>query len=414
MAAPTSLWRPLQTTTFRNLLVANVVSDIGAFMQSVGAAWLMLSFGARPFYGAVIQTASSVPFFLFALPAGSIGDIVDRRKLILFTETWMIGAAVVLTVLTVLGMMSPWLLLVLTFAISAGDAFEAPSWRAILSELVSKDDLANASALGGIEFNLARAVGPALAGGLIAAAGVGTAFALNAVSFIGVILVIALWKRPAGKRVAPAESIGGATVAALRYVRYSPAIRRVAFRAGIVLFFTCAIVALMPSVAHRASESPLGFGFLLGCFGTGAIVGALLLQPACSRWSAESVATGSVIILGSAIVVTAELRGLIPLGALMLAAGGAWIIFIALLSALVQNLAPEWVRARVLAVYMLAFQGGIAAGSALWGIVGDRLSLDAALISAGAGAILTTILAFKWKLPDAPADLSPWDHWRMP
>ena len=149
---------------FRNLLVADVVSDIGTFMQSVGAAWLMVSLGAGPIYVALTQTASSLPYFLLALPAGSAGDIVDRRKLILFTETWMVGVALLLAVLTIAGFMSPWLLLVLTFAISAGDAFETPTWRAILPELVSKDDLAAASALNGIEFNLARAVGPALAG----------------------------------------------------------------------------------------------------------------------------------------------------------------------------------------------------------------------------------------------------------
>ena len=159
-----SLWRPLRLPTFRNLLAANVVSDIGAFMQNVGAAWLMISFGAGPLYVALTQTASSLPFFLLALPAGSLGDIVDRRKLVLFTETWMAVVAIAIAALTIGGLMSPWLLLVLTFALSAGDAFEAPTWRAILPELVQKEDLAAASALNGIEFNFARAVGPALAG----------------------------------------------------------------------------------------------------------------------------------------------------------------------------------------------------------------------------------------------------------
>jgi len=414
MAVSTSLWRPLEVPTFRHLLMANILSDIGAFMQSVGAAWLMLSFGAGPMYVALIQTASSLPFFLFALPAGSIGDIVDRRKLILFTEAWMIGTAVVLAILTVVGLMSPWLLLVLTFAISAGDAFEAPSWRAILPELVNKEDLASASALDGIEFNLARAVGPALAGALIAVAGVGTAFTVNAISFVGVVLVIARWKRPPHKRVVPVETIRGATVAALRYVRYSPTIRRVAFRAGIVMFFAIAILALLPSVAQRASASPLGFGFLFACFGAGAIVGALLLQPARSRWSTESVTSVSVILLGATMVATAGLHELIPLGALILVGGGAWIIFIALLSALVQNLAPDWVQARVLAIYMLVFQGGMAAGSALWGIIGDQWGIDIALASAGVGAFVAMALGFVWKLPDAPADVSPWNHWPMP
>src|SRR6201987_4431702 len=206
---------------FRNLLVADFVSDIGTFMQNVGAGWLMLSLGAGPGYVALTQTAASLPYFLLALPAGSAGDIFDSRRLILFTEAWMIGVALILAVLTIRGSMSPWLLLALTFALSAGDAFETPTWRAILPELVSKDDLPAASALNGIEFNLARAVGPALAGMVIAVAGVSVTFIVNLISFCGVILVVARWKRPIQKQTAPAETMTGATVAAVRYVRNS-------------------------------------------------------------------------------------------------------------------------------------------------------------------------------------------------
>src|SRR6266481_6339759 len=183
---PPSLWRPLRTATFRNLLFADVMSDIGTFMQTVGAAWLMVSLGAGPMYVALTQTASALPFFVFALPAGAIGDIVDRRRLILYTEFWMVGVATAIAVATFAGLVSPWLLLVLTFALSAGDAIETPTWRAVLPEMVEKEDLAAASALNGIEFNFARAIGPALAGVIIAAVGVGTAFALNAISFFGV------------------------------------------------------------------------------------------------------------------------------------------------------------------------------------------------------------------------------------
>jgi MFS family permease len=173
--APVSPWRPLRLPLFRNLLIADLVSDVGAFMQSVGAAWLMTSLSSNPMHIALIQTASALPFFLLALPAGSIGDIVDRRKLILRTEMWMLGVAALLAVFTLGHWMTPWLLLFLTFALSIGDALEAPAWRAIFPELVSKEDLSPALALNGIEFNLARAVGPALAGLLIAAVGVGIA-----------------------------------------------------------------------------------------------------------------------------------------------------------------------------------------------------------------------------------------------
>src|SRR5713226_7574153 len=246
----TSLWRPLRSSTFRNLLIANVVSDVGTFMQSVGAAWLMVSLNAGPMYVALTQTASALPFFVLALPAGAIGDIVDRRKIILFTETWMVVVAVVLAGVTIAGAMSPVLLLILTFALSAGDAFETPTWHAILPELVEKEDLPAASALNGIEFNFARAVGPALAGFVIAFAGIGTAFLLNTLSFIGVILVVARWKRPAVQRATPPETVTGATIAAIRYVRYSPAVRIVLLRAGTAMFFAGGLLALLPSVAH--------------------------------------------------------------------------------------------------------------------------------------------------------------------
>jgi MFS family permease len=204
-----SLWRPLRSSTFRNLLIADVVSDVGTFMQSVGAAWLMVSLNAGPLYVALTQTASALPFFVLALPAGAIGDIVDRRKLILFTESWMLVIAAVLTVVTLAGLMSPVMLLALTFALSAGDAFETPTWRAVLPELVKKEDLQAASALNGIEFNFARAIGPALAGFVIAFIGVGAAFAINTLSFLGVIVAVARWRRAVVKRATPAESVSG-------------------------------------------------------------------------------------------------------------------------------------------------------------------------------------------------------------
>src|SRR5271156_5333352 len=305
-----SLWRPLRVPTFRNLLVADVVSDIGTFMQNVGAAWLMVSLGAGPIYVALTQTAASLPYFLLALPAGSAGDIVDRRKLVLFTESWMMGVALLLTVLTIAGFMSPWVLLVLTFALSAGDAFETPTWRAILPELVSKDDLAAASALNGIEFNLARAVGPALAGFVIAAAGVATAFVLNFVSFLGVIVVVARWKRPIRKRTAPPETFTGATVAAIRYVRHSPAILTVLVRTGVVMFFSSALFALLPTVSRSVSRNATGYGLLLGCFGGGAIIGALVMQSARDRWAMESIVSTGVVSLGSVILAMSGLHSL--------------------------------------------------------------------------------------------------------
>jgi len=409
-----SLWRPLRTPTFRNLLIADVMSDIGTFMQTVGAAWLMVSLGAGPMYVALTQTASALPFFVFALPAGAIGDIVDRRRLILYTEFWMVGVATVLAVATIMGLVSPWLLLVLTFALSAGDAIETPTWRAVLPEMVKKEDLAAASALNGIEFNFARAVGPALAGVIIAVAGVGAAFALNVVSFAGVIVLVARWKRPVRRRTTPPETLAGATVAALRYVRFSPSIRVLILRSGLTMFFASALLALMPSVAKSISDSPTGYGILLGCFGAGAVLGALTMQPARARWSEDAVASGGVAILGLMTAIAGFLHAMVALAATMLVAGAAWIVFISVMSALVQSLAPDWVRARVLSIFMLVFQGGLAAGSALSGALAARAGIQHALLWAGLGIVATTALGLVAKLPDATTDVSPWIHWRMP
>jgi len=409
-----SLWRPLRVPTFRNLLVADVVSDIGTFMQNVGAAWLMVSLGAGPIYVALTQTAASLPYFLLALPAGSAGDIVDRRKLVLFTESWMMGIALLLAFLTIAGFMSPWLLLVLTFALSAGDAFETPTWRAILPELVPKEDLAEASALNGIEFNLARAVGPALAGFVIAAAGVAAAFLSNVVSFFGVILVVAKWKRPIRKRTAPQETLSGATVAAIRYVRHSPKILTVVVRTGVVMFFSSALFALLPAVARSVNKTAIGYGLLLGCFGAGAIGGAFIMQRARALWSTEVVVSAGVVILGLVIVAIGGLHRLSTLAPVMLIGGAAWVVFISLINALVQNLAPDWVRARVLAIFILVYQGGFALGSAAWGAVAQRAGVRAALVYAGIGTVATTLLVLFARLPASTVDLSPWNHWRMP
>ncbi len=409
-----SLWRPLRSATFCNLLVADVVSDVGTFMQSVGAAWLMVSLNAGPMYVALTQTASALPFFILALPAGAIGDIVDRRKVILRTETWMVVVAAVLAAMTIAGKMSPVLLLVLTFALSAGDAFETPTWRAVLPELVSKEDLPAASALNGIEFNFARAVGPALAGFVIAFAGIGAAFLLNALSFFGVILVVARWKRVAVKRATPPETVTGATVAAIRYVRYSPAVRIVLVRAGTAMFFASCLLALLPSIAHRINGSPVGYGVLLGCFGGGAVLGALVMQRARSKWSADVIVSAGIAVFGVTTIAAGALHALVPLGAVMLIGGAAWISFISLFNVQVLNQAPDWVRARVLAVSMLVFQGAVAAGSAAWGAIAERSGVGSALLWAGIGTIVSTILGLVLRLPGESVDLTPWNHWRLP
>jgi MFS family permease len=414
VTAKPSLWRPLRVSVFRNLLASNLVSDIGAFMQVVGAAWLMLSLNAGPMYVALIQTASALPYVLVALPAGAVGDIVDRRNLILFAEMWMLSVAVVLTVVTISGHITPLLLLLLTFALSAGDAFETPTWRAVLPELVGKEDLPSAAALNGIEFNFARAVGPALAGAVIALWGVGRAFLLNAVSFVAVIFVVTRWKRQQHKRTVPVETLSGATVAALRYVRFAPAVRDVILRSGVVMFFASGLLALLPSIARTAKNSPSGYGFLLGCFGLGAVLGAMTMQSTRGRWSTEQVLTASTVLFGMITMAAGVVRPLPALGAVMLVGGAAWIVFLSLYNVAVLNLSPDWVRARVSAVWMMVFQGAVAGGSATWGALAVRVDVHHALLWAGAGTLGTAALGVFVSSPDLAVDVTPWNDRRAP
>ena len=409
-----SPWRPLRIRIFRNLLIADLASDLGTFMQSVGAAWLMTSLTSSPMYLALIQTASALPFFLLALPAGSIGDLVDRRKLILRTELWMLGVACILAVATISGAMTPWLLLLLTLALSAGDALEAPAWRAIFPELVPKEDLTAAVALNGIEFNLARAVGPGLAGLIIAVAGVGTAFVLNALSFFGVIVVIARWKRHVRKSQLPPETLGGATLAAFRYVRYSPGIRTLLLRSACVIFFSSAFWALLPAVARQLSKSSVGYGLLLGFFGMGAVIGAIVLQRARKTASVEAVVSAATIVFGGVVLAVATLHSLWILCLLMSFGGAAWTVFMSVFNTLAQTLAPDWVRARVLAIYLFVFQGSVAVGSAIWGFAAVHTSSHTALLVSGFGIGVCLLLQFPLRLPDAGPALDVWNHWKMP
>lgn len=407
-------WQPLRNLTFRNLLASNLISDIGTFMQSVGAAWLMTSLTRNPLYIALIQTASALPFFLLALPAGSIGDIFDRRKRILGTETWMLVIAVVLTVATFEGVMTPWLLLLLTLGLSIGDAVELPTWRAIFPELVDKEELPAALALNGIEFNLARAVGPGLGGFIVASVGVGTAFAFNAFSFLGVIAVVERWKRPVRKSTLPAETFRGATSAAIRYVRYSPGIRRLLLRSAVLIFFTSSFWALLPTAARELSKSPIAYGFLLGFFGLGAVLGAMVLQRTRSKLSTETLLSSATAIFAAIVLSLALLRSPAILSFLMLFGGASWTAIMSLFNIMVQELAPDWVRARVLAVYLFVFQGSVTLGSTLWGFVALRTSVHATLAAASIGTAACLLLRPWFRLPDTKLDLSTWNHWVKP
>ena len=413
-AARWSTWQPLHLPIFRNLLVADFVSDVGTFMQGVGAAWLMVSQGAGPLLVALTQTASAFPFFLLALPAGALGDIFDRRKLILTTEIWMFSVAVVLAVLTALHLITPWVLLLLTLALSIGDALEAPTWRAVLPEVVPQEGLMSAIALNGIEFNLARAIGPALGGFLIATSGITTVFSLNAASYLGVLGVIARWKRPSDQPGSLRETVSGAIRAAVRYTRNAPEILTVLGRIGCIMFFASAFWALLPTVAHELRRSATLYGLLLTVFGGGAVLGAVVLQRTRSLFSSDAMLALGTTVFAGALWGVAGFKSVPFLSVAILFGGSAWTAIMSLMTTVMQNLAPDWVRARAMAVFMLVYMGTWTAGSAFWGYVAGRQGTHFSLVTAAIGTAVCPILVLVSRLPDTPVDLGAWDHWGKP
>jgi predicted MFS family arabinose efflux permease len=271
-----------------------------------------------------------------------------------------------------------------------------------------------ALALNGIEFNLARAVGPGLGGFIVAAVGVGAAFAFNAFSFFGIIAVVARWNRAARKSTLPPETFRGATSAAIRYVRYSPGIRTLLVRAALLIFFTSSFWALLPTAARELSKSPIAYGFLLGFFGLGAVLGAMVLQRTRSKLSTEVLLSIATATFAAIILSLALLRSSAILCVLMLIGGASWTSIMSLFNIMVQELAPDWVRARVLAVYLFVFQGSVTAGSTLWGFVALRTGVHATLAFASLGTAGCLLLRSLFPLPDTKIDLSIWNHWVKP
>jgi MFS family permease len=409
-------WGPLVQPLFRAVWIAAVTSNIGTWMQNVGAAWLMTSLAPTPTMVALVQAATSLPVFLVALPAGAIADIVDRRMLLLVTQGWMLGAAGALGVLTIFGATSPWGLLILTFALGLGAAMNAPAWQAIIPELVSRAELKAAVTLNGVGYNLARAVGPALGGIVIAAAGSGAVFILNALSFLGVIVVLFRWRRPAGDHALPAEDVFGAMRAGLRYVRHARAMHAVLIRTGVFILGGSALWALLPLVARQElALGATGYGLLLGCLGSGAVIGAVLLPQIQKRLSTDRLMVCATLLFAFATAGPAYVRHSITVGAVMVIGGIAWITLMSTLNVAAQVLVPAWVRSRALAVYGLVFQGGTAVGSAMWGVVAERTTLRLALVWAAAILVLGLIAIMRYRLKlDEEIDLAPSLHWPEP
>src|SRR5213593_275831 len=387
-----SAWAPLSHPVFRALWISSLVSNIGTWMQNVGAAWAMTSLSPSPLMVALVQSATSLPVFLVGLPAGAVADIVDRRRLLLVTQTWMLAAAALLAVLAFVDLMTPTTLLVLTFALGIGVATNTPTWQAITAELVPQSELTRAVALNALPINIGRAVGPAIGGVLVAAAGPALVFALNAASFVAVLAVVYRWRRQA------------------------PPLAAVLVRTGVFIVCASAFWALLPVIARRdLGLSALGYGLLLTCFGFGAVVGAALLPRVKRRFTIDAVVALATVLFALVSALTAFWRFIPGLGIAMMLGGVAWIAMMASLNGAAQTAVPAWVRARALSIYLLVFQGGLGVGSALWGLAAQHVGVSIALASSAAAAILGLAAILRWPLREITMlELTPSAHWPEP
>jgi len=416
-AAP-SAWDALRYPVFRSLWIATVVSNIGAWMYNAASGWLMTSLSPSPLIVSLVQVANSLPLFLFALPAGALADMLDKRRLILALEILTTAFSAVFALLVTLHAVGPTLLLLFIFLLGILAALETPAWQAIVPLLVPASALSSAVAVNSVGVNISRVIGPAITGGIIVGLGMAAPFWLDAFSNAGVIGVIYRWRRPARATVhsLPAESLTGAIRAGVRYARYHRALRATLVRAVGFFLFASAYWALLPLVARSQLQGgPALYGTLLAAIGAGAVGGALFLPRINARLGADG-----IVVLGEAGTAAAlVLFGLArqPWVAVLacLLAGLSWIGVLAILNVSAQTVLPDWVRGRGLAVYVTVFFGTLTIGSALWGLVAEHLGLPAAHYLAGGGALLALWATRRWKLQSGPAaDLTPSMHWPEP
>lgn len=407
--ASTSSWQPLRQPVFRMLWIATVVSNIGSWMNDVGVNWTMLTLSADPLAVALVQAASSLPMFLFALPSGVMADIVDRRKYLLFSQLWVFIAAAGLTLLSFAGLVTPTVLLVAAFLLSAGAAMSSPPFQAIVPDLVEKHELAPAIALNSLGINISRAIGPALGGLVLSFAGPWVVFALNSLSVLGVAYVLWRWKAEPSIQRLPPEHFFSAVRAGLRYVHAAPVLRNVLVRTVAFFTFASAGWALLPLVARRElGLGPGGYGIMLACIGVGAICGAIVLPRLRKHFDPDKLMVLNSAIFAVSMLALAFVRHVWWLNAFEFLTGFAWIAVLSTLNVGAQRSAAKWVKARALAVYLTVFFGSMTLGSAIWGQLASHFGIPTSLCMATAGMLLASLTALRWKLnkdPDLNLDI---------
>jgi len=408
-------FEPLGVPLFRNLWLASIVSNLGGWMQDTAGTWLMTVLTTSPLLIALMQTAASLPVVILGLLAGATADIFDRRRLLIFWQAWMLAAVAILSVLTFFDIISPWILLILTFLLNIGAAMNSPAWQAIVPEVIPRAQLPDAISLNSAGFNLARALGPALGGLAIAlyaraTTGAASVFLLNSLSFVGVILVLYRWQRnPHFKSALPAERIRGSVRAGIRYMRYAPMLQAAFMRTLIFTLFVSAVWALLAVVARDdLHQGAMGYGILNGSMVFGAVIGATSLPRVRRVLSADAIIASATAVFVSTLTVLALVKVPLIIIAVLITAGFAWTSAMSTLNLAVQVSVPAWVQARALGAYQMIFAGGMALGSVIWGFIAEHVSTSKSLMCAAGGLAVTLPLSLRFHvLRGVQPDFSP-------
>src|SRR5271156_1104947 len=408
-------FEPLGVPLFRDLWLASIVSNLGGWMQGTAGAWVMTVPTTSPLPIALMQTAASLPVVILGLLAGATADIFDRRRLLIFWQAWMLAAVAFLSVLTFFDIISPWILLILTFLLNIGAAMNSPAWQAIVPEVIPRPQLPDAISLNSAGFNLARALGPALGGLMIAVysratTGASSVFLLNSLSFVGVIVVLYRWQRnPLFKSALPSERIHGSVRAGIRYIRYAPMLQAAFMRTLIFTLFVSAVWALLAVVARNdLHQGAMGYGILNGSMGCGAVIGATLLPRVRRILSADAIIASATSVFVATLAVLALVKVPLIIIPMLIAGGFAWTSAMSTLNLAVQVSVPAWVQARALGAYQMIFAGGMALGGVIWGYIAEHVSTPKSLLCASAGLAITLPFSMRFHvLRGVQPDFSP-------
>jgi MFS family permease len=395
---------PLGEPLFRSLWIAAVISYTGTWMQIVGSGWLMTDLTMSPLMVSLVQAAATLPVFLVILPAGALADMMDRRRLLLLTQGWMVLASGTLGILTLTSCVGPWTLLAFTFLLGLGAVMNDPAWQAITPEVVSPQNHAAAVALNSAGFNVARVAGPALGGIIVAGFGSGWAFVLNAVSFFGVIFFLYHWKRPHYEHVE-----GGRVLESMReglhYVKGAAQVKAVLIRTGTFSIAAGSLLALLPIIARPHGAT--GFGMLITSFGTGALAGAAALPRLRARWSVDGLVGAAIVVFAVMVLLAGRVQSFQALCLVLFTAGTAWIGILACLNVAAQTMSPPNLRARALSMYLLVLQGGMAVGSGIWGAIASRWGVSSALTVAAVTLVMGLASVRRHRISRAQLELAP-------